>query len=47
MCVNVVDTIFLLIVVCYYNIEMAGRNDRTIFDALTALNQVLQARQNP
>lgn len=46
-CVNIVDTIFFLIVICCCNREMDGRNDCAIDDALTTLAQVLQAQQNP
>lgn len=47
MCVNVVDTMFLLIVIWCCNREMNGRNDRAIVDALAILAQVLQVQSNP
>lgn len=43
MCVNAIDTMFLIIVIYRCNREVDGRNDCAIVDALTALAQVLQA----
>lgn len=43
-CVNVVDIMFPLIVVCCCNRKVTERNDRAIDDVLITLVQILQAQ---